>query len=103
MVFYNMHDGRAFTFYGPNCELNNHLMKDKSKTANTHSYRKYLQKNAEKLMKELADCAPINEKCEICPVCNKAVEYKPTGNEPTGLKIDKITTHANPYNLNPNI
>lgn len=102
MVFYNMHDGRAFTHYEPNCALNAHLSKN-NKSANTHEYRKYLQQNAIKLMKEMAMCVPVNEKtdCKICPVCSKAIDYKPDGNMPSGPVISTIATNVNPYNSNP--
>lgn len=102
MVFYNMADGRAFTFYEPNCDLNKHLLKNQE-LKNTHDYRRYLQQNAIPLMKQLAECAPIHEKCEICPVCNKAVTYTPDGNIPAGPELSTISTNPNPYNLNPNI
>lgn len=102
MVFINDQSGRAFTHYEPNCALNQHLSKE-AQSANTHAYRSYLQKNANKIREQLAACAPIDEKCEICPACNQALEYKPLGNAPTPIDMSKISTNTNPYFLNPNI
>lgn len=101
MVFVNDHSGRAFTHYEPNCALNQHFSRN-AQAANTHSYRSFLQKNANKLREQLAECAPINEKCDICPACNQAMSYKPVGNAPTQIDVSKIKTNPNPYYLNPN-
>lgn len=66
-------DGRAFTDYNPNCELNNYIQK-KYDIKNSHEYRAFLQANATKLMKDL--CTQ-KEDCKFCPVCKAALEYKP--------------------------
>lgn len=101
MVFYAMHYPQ-FTSFVPNCSLNQHLSKN-SKSANSHSYRQYLQKNATKIMEELKDCTGAKTICKICPVCDQALVYKPEGNIPAGADLSKITTNKNPYSLNPNI
>jgi uncharacterized protein len=75
MPKYVMSDGRAFTTYSPNCALNKYLQ-DKYEVSNSHMYRRFLQQNAQKIMKELSQCT-ANEDCEICPICNKALQYKP--------------------------
>lgn len=100
MVYYAMHYPQ-FTSFQPNCALNQHLNKNGG-ASNTHQYRRYLQKNANKLMAELRDCTAKDD-CKICPVCNKALVYKPKGNIPSGIKPSKVTTNVNPYNLNPNL
>jgi hypothetical protein len=88
-----------FTSFVPNCSLNRHLNKSSGGASNTHEYREYLQKNAIKLMAELRDCTGKND-CKICPVCNKALTYKPKGNIPSEIKPSKVTTNVNPYNQN---
>ena len=44
-----MADGRNFTDYRPNYELNNEIM-DKNKISNSHNYRVFLSRNADVLM-----------------------------------------------------
>ena len=44
-----MSDGRSFTDYRPNCEVNNHII-DSNNVTNVHDYRMFLVKNAEKIM-----------------------------------------------------
>lgn len=72
-----MQDQRAFTDYHSSCDLNKTLQ-EKFNVKNSHEYRYYLQKNAEKIMKEFAE-GSAKEECKLCPVCGKAVEYKPSG------------------------
>lgn len=79
MPKYTMSDGRTFTSYAPNCALNQYLQQ-KYKVSDSHVYRLFLQKNAEKLMKELQDCSSVGN-CDVCPICNAALEYKPTGGD----------------------
>lgn len=68
-------DGRAFTDYNPNCEINNYLQK-KYNIKNAHEYRSFLQKNAEKVMLDFVTCLQKDD-CKFCPVCKAALEYKP--------------------------
>lgn len=68
-------DGRAFTDYNPNCQLNQMLQK-KYNLNNSHEFRYFLQRNAEQVMKDLAECEPKRD-CEFCPVCRQALEWKP--------------------------
>jgi hypothetical protein len=70
-----MSDGREFTDYQPSCALNQALQQ-KYNVKDVHQYRYYLQKNAEQVMKDLADCDTKRE-CALCPVCQQAVNYKP--------------------------
>jgi hypothetical protein len=42
-------DGREFTDYRPNCEMNNHVI-DENKISNIHDYRLYLINNAEDII-----------------------------------------------------
>lgn len=102
MVFYNMQDARAFTNWAPNCEMNNHVTRNKTGATNSHANRQYLQKNALKIMKELKSCSPINGGCDMCPVCNKAYVYKPNGKIPK-YDVTAFGTNVNPYNMNPNL
>jgi hypothetical protein len=70
-----MSDARAFTDYNPSCEVNNAIQK-KYNITNSHEYRSFLQKNAEKIMEDNAKCFEQTE-CKLCPVCKAAVEHKP--------------------------
>jgi hypothetical protein len=72
---YTMSDGRAFTSYISVCQLNQDLQK-KYGTNGIHEYRHYLQTHAEKVM---ADTTINMQKCTSCPICAKAVAYKPNG------------------------
>jgi hypothetical protein len=54
------------------------MLQTKFDVKNAHEYRYYLQRNAEKIMKDFQSSASHQE-CESCPVCGKALEYKPTG------------------------
>lgn len=107
MVYYPMAYAQ-FTSFVPNCSLNQHLnvgSGSNGSAGNTHEYRSYLQKNATKLMGELRDCAGKDNKgdCKICPVCNKALVYKPDGNMPSTIGVSNVTTNVNPYNQDPRL
>lgn len=71
-----MADGRIFTNYQANCQINQDLQKMYG-TADIHAYRHYLQTNAEKIM---ADTATGAKTCTMCPVCEASLSYKPSGN-----------------------
>lgn len=70
-----MSDGRAFTDFRPSCSLHR-MLQDKYQVEDSHKFRYYLQKNAEQVMKDLAQCNP-QEDCTFCPVCKQALDYKP--------------------------
>lgn len=77
MPKYVMNDARTFTNYQSSCIVEEVLQK-KYNINNSHEYRAYLQKHAEEIMKDLADC-DINKQdpCKgLCPVCRQAVEKK---------------------------
>jgi len=66
--------GRQFTSYQPNCSMNLDLQKKYMPNGNHNDFRYYLQQNAEKI---IADLSKTNESSKICPVCSKALDYKP--------------------------
>lgn len=70
-----MSDGRVFTDYNPNCELNAQIQK-KYNVLNSHQYRAFLQANLDKVKNDIYGCHQEND-CKLCPVCKKALEYKP--------------------------
>ena len=70
-----MSDGRFATSYYPSCDLEKSIQ-EKYNIKNSHEYRYFLQKNADKVMKELSITDP-KEGCSICPVCKEAIEYLP--------------------------
>jgi hypothetical protein len=70
-----MSDARVFTDYNPNCELNNSIQ-NKYQIKNSHQYRNFLQKNADKIMMDNVKNAQQPD-CKLCPVCKDAIEYKP--------------------------
>lgn len=74
MPKYTMSDGREFTDYKPSCELNEWLQK-RYNLNNSHAFRYFLQRNGEKIMKDLSECDPVKE-CAVCPVCKLALEKK---------------------------
>lgn len=67
-----MSDGRQFTDYNPACSLNDAIQKQNN-IKNSHEYRRFLQTNAERLIKDIPQTL---EKCSICPVCQKALDTK---------------------------
>jgi hypothetical protein len=71
-----MQDGRSQgdIVYMPDCSFNQ-LLQQKYNVSNSHDYRYFLQKNAEKLMNEFKS----NAQCKFCPVCQAALNYLPTG------------------------
>lgn len=69
-----MNDGRVFTDYRPNCEINTSLQQ-KTGVKNSHEFRKYLQDNGEEIMKRNREAN--RQDCSICPVCQMALDYKP--------------------------
>jgi hypothetical protein len=68
-------DGRQFTDYSPSCSLNQFLQQ-KYNVTNSHEYRYFLQRHAEQVMKDMANCDPKSD-CSFCPVCEKTLEWKP--------------------------
>lgn len=66
MVLPGMSDGRCFTTYMSNCELNKRIMTS-SNTSN-NDYRAYLQQNAETLMQNTNKvCSDsVDKECEYC-------------------------------------
>lgn len=78
MPKFAMSDGRAFTDYNPSCSYNK-FIQDKYNLGNSHDYRYFLQRNADQVMKDLAEC---NKKmaCKVCPICKLSLEYVPKGN-----------------------
>jgi hypothetical protein len=69
-----MSDGREFTDFQPSCTLNE-MIQNKYNIKNSHEYRYFLQKNAEKVMKDLADC-DTKQGCTLCPVCKQSLDLK---------------------------
>jgi hypothetical protein len=49
-----MADGRLFTDYRPNAELNRYI-EEKNKIKNTHDYRMFLERNGQKIAKKNSD------------------------------------------------
>lgn len=67
-----MSDARAFTDYHASCILNNMLQK-KYNIQNSHEYRAFLQHNANKVMKDMAECEQQQD-AKACPVCRKVLD-----------------------------
>lgn len=51
-----MSDGRVFTNYSSNCELNNNVKSGNS--TNNVEYKKYIQNNAQKVMDQFTSSVP---------------------------------------------
>lgn len=65
-------DGREFTSYISNCDLNQSIQQ-KYKLSNSHEYRAFLQRNATQVMTDLAQC-DTKQECLLCPVCKNALD-----------------------------
>lgn len=76
MPKYVSEDGRAFTTYLPNCELNGMLQK-KYGTKTSHELRYFLQNNSDKVREDLMGIG--SGETDLCPVCKAALAYKPQG------------------------
>ena len=70
-----MADGRIFTSYLTNCQLNSALQQKYGKK-DIHAYRQFLQQNAEQVMK---DTQIGTDDCKFCPVCEASLAYRPKG------------------------
>jgi hypothetical protein len=71
MPKYAMADGRAFTDYRPNCQLNEKLQQG-SGMNNAREYRMYLQQNAAPIMQTQQGKAQARHKAEChCPNCQR--------------------------------
>lgn len=71
---YAMQDGRIYTDWRPSCSINYDLQKKYNIHDDTHEYRYFLQRNAKKI---ISDLKSKTGDCILCPVCSKAVSYKP--------------------------
>jgi|LakMenE01Jun11ns_1017448.scaffolds.fasta_scaffold9796460_2 hypothetical protein len=74
-----MADGRQFTSYEPSCSFHDYIRNKYAPTLNNNDFRTFLQKNAEKLQTDFADCSKTAD-CKFCPVCKSALDYKPPNN-----------------------
>ena len=72
-----MSDGRVYTNYKNDCEMNAFIQNKYAPGSNEHQFRYALQRNADQIMKDLA--AFDGTGCKSCPVCSQALSYKPTG------------------------
>lgn len=63
-----MADGRAFTYWGPNCDIIKTIQRE-MKIDDPHKVREYLQKNADKIMSQ------FRQNCDekVCPVCKNFI------------------------------
>lgn len=84
---YVMSDSRVYTDFSPNCSLNESLRSKYAPGSNEHQFRYALQRNADQIMKDMS-----GTNCKFCPVCQAALNYKPTGH------VDQIQTN---YKLSP--
>lgn len=73
---YVMADGREFTSYEPSCSYYQYLRNKYAPKLSDNDFRFFLQKNAEKLQKDFADCSKKQD-CKFCPVCKAAIDYSP--------------------------
>lgn len=72
---FTMSDGRGVgQFWGPNCSLNATLQEKYAPNSSEHDYRLYLQRNAEKIMQDLAPSTDT----KLCPICQESLNYKPS-------------------------
>lgn len=77
-----MADGRCFTTYIPDCELNNNIQ-NRNNISNSSEYRRFLQTNATTLMDNLKD-ACVNDDTKTCNTCfigSNTIDQQPDFNE----------------------
>lgn len=67
MTLPGMSDGRCFTSFIPNCQMNE-FFKNKYSSASNNDYRQYLQENAINIMNEFKHTCE-NETVEECTTC----------------------------------
>ena len=72
-----MEDGRVYTSYQPSCSLNYDIQKKYNIENNSHEYRYYLQRNAEKLIGDFR----TKGDCVLCPICKASLSYKPKSSQ----------------------
>lgn len=62
-----MSDGRCFTSYTSNCELNKKMMREDNIT-NNNDYRRFLQENADSIIKKQSEICVTNayKECKNC-------------------------------------
>ena len=62
-----MSDGRCFTSYSSNCELNRKMMKQHNIT-NNNEYRRFLQENGDSIIREQSKVCVTNanKECKYC-------------------------------------
>ncbi len=71
--------GGQFTSWQPNCSLTQDLQ-DKYGVKDSNEFRRFLQQNAEKIIKDMAESASkcVDDiECKSCPVCKKALDWAP--------------------------
>ncbi len=73
MPKYIMSDGREFTNYQTSYTLDKNIQ-EKYKISNSHEYRLFLQKNTDKIMRDLNQ---RQDQCIVCPSCGEALKYSP--------------------------
>lgn len=68
-----MADGRIFTDYQANCSLNAFIQNKYAPNSNEHEFRYALQRNADKIIKDMATFDGTG--CKFCPVCAQALKW----------------------------
>jgi len=84
-----MSDGRTFTDYRPNYEINRHIINN-NKIENTHKYRMFLNRNAESIMERNNDYIILKNGLFDCKEPYKTGTMIP---EKTRVVCDEHTCH----------
>ena len=71
MPKYTLSDGRYFTDYSPNVQSENDIQKKYGVKSNGE-YKRYLQLNAESIIKDMSKNCNSNSDTKVCPVCSKS-------------------------------
>ncbi len=87
-----MNDGRQYTSYKSSVALDN-IIKEKSNIKTNSNYRKYLQNNADNIIKnnQINAC----NQCSTCPYINNNIEILKTNNNP--YIFDNILSNDQPF------
>jgi hypothetical protein len=86
-----MSDGRIFTDYQPNCSLNSFIQNKYAPNSNEHEFRYALQRNADKIIKDMNSFE--GTACKLCPVCKESLKVGGANSLSFGFlqKTNKLT------------
>ena len=67
-----MSDGRSFTSYLPNCQLNMNLQESKN-ISNNVDYKEYIQKNSKKMLNDFYNTTSVSVQSACLPTTKQQI------------------------------